>query len=117
MKKYRDRFSIYTDEDPCFIWCPGESFDDEDDVRMCCSLAANPQDVVKDFDYLIGNANVFPNLTAVNLSMANNTFHESTCDDILYFNYYQSLLNNGVIPVLASGNEYTNGSLPESAGI
>ena len=49
--------------------------------------------------------------------MANNTFHESTCDDILYFNYYQSLLNNGVIPVLASGNEYTNGSLPESAGI
>ena len=104
-----------TDEDPYFIWCPGESFDDEDDVRMCCSYAANPQDVVKAFDYLIGNANAFPNLIAVNLSMANNIFHESTCDDNLYFSYYQLLLNNGVIPVLASGNEYTNGSLPESA--
>ena len=104
-----------TDEDPYFIWCPGESFDDEDDVRMCCSFAANPQDVVKAFDYLIGNANAFPNLTAVNLSMANNIFHESTCDDNLYFSYYQLLLNKGVIPVLASGNEYTNGTLPESA--
>ncbi len=108
-----------TERDSFFDWCSGEEFtpdgEEEPEIRKCCANAANPQDTAKAFDYLIGHAKDFPNLTAVNLSMANNTFHETTCDDHLYFGFYQTLLENGVIPVVASGNEYKNNSLPESA--
>lgn len=108
-----------TEDDSFFNWCPWEEFPDEGEeepeIRKCCTTAANPQDTAKAFDYLIGHAQDYPNLTAVNLSMANNKFHETACDEIQNYNYFQSLLKNGIIPVLASGNEYTNDSLPESA--
>ena len=101
-----------------FDWCPWEEFapdGEEPETRKCCTTAANPQDTAKAFDYLIGHAQDYPNLTAVNLSMANNKFHETACDEIQNYNYFQSLMENGIIPVLASGNEYKNDSLPESA--
>lgn len=108
-----------TEEDSFFDWCPWEDFtpegEEEPEVRKCCANAANPQDTAKAFNYLIGHAKDYPNLTAVNLSMANNIFHETACDDHRNFGYFQSLLENGIIPVLASGNEYKNNSLPESA--
>ncbi len=101
-----------------FDWCPWEKFapdGEEPETRKCCTTASNPQDTAKAFDYLIGHAQDYPNLTAVNLSMANSKFHETACDDIENYNYFQSLLKNGIIPVLASGNEYKKDSLPESA--
>lgn len=101
-----------------FDWCPWEKFapdGEEPENRKCCTTAANPQDTAKAFDYLIGHAQDYPNLTAVNLSMANSKFHETACDEIQNYNYFQSMLENGIIPVLASGNEYSNDSLPESA--
>ena len=108
-----------TEEDSFFDWCPWEDFtpegEEEPEIRKCCANASNPQDTAKAFDYLIGHAKDYPNLTAVNLSMANNIFHETACDDHRNFGYFQSLLENGIIPVVASGNEYKNNSLPESA--
>ena len=108
-----------TDEDMFWDWCPWEEYPEDDEeepeVRKCCGSASNPQDTVKAFDYLVGHAKDFPNLIAINLSMTNNKFHETACDDHLYFGCYQSLLENGMIPVVASGNEYKNDSLPESA--
>ena len=106
-----------TDEDSFFDWCIWEDDkeDKDDNDRMCCAVAANPQDTVKAIDYLIGHAKDYPNLTAVNMSKANSTFHKTACDNVLYFSYFQSLLEHGMIPVLASGNEYSNDSLPESA--
>ena len=105
-----------TPDDLFFDWCPEESFDDDDEKdRMCCATASNPQDTAKAFEYLIEHAQDYPNLTAVNLSMANSIFHKSSCDDIRNYDYFKSLLENGIIPVIASGNEYKNGSLPESA--
>lgn len=102
-------------DDDYFDWCPWEDEDEEKDARMCCTTASNHQDTYKAIDYLIGHADEFPNLTAVNMSKANSTFHEGACDSNPYFRYYQALLDAGMIPVLASGNEYKNGSLPESA--
>lgn len=116
---YTDIEWTCTEDDSFFEWCPWEEFtpegEEEPEIRKCCTTASNPQDTARAFDYLIGHAQDYPNLTAVNLSMANSKFHETACDEIQNYNYFQSLLGNGIIPVLASGNEYKNDSLPESA--
>lgn len=116
---YTDIEWTCTEEDSFLDWCPWEDFPEEGEekpeTRKCCTTASNPQDTAKAYNYLIEHGRDYPNLTAVNLSMANSIFHEAACDEIQNYNYFQSLLENGIIPVIAAGNEYENVKLPESA--
>lgn len=105
-----------TEDDSFYDWCPWEDFDDEDDTeRDCCLTASLSKDSARAYDFLIEHAADYPNLVAVNLSYANSVFHETACDNIIQYDYFRRLLEVGVITVNASGNEYKNNELPESA--
>ncbi len=78
---------------------------------LCCAYTFGLEDQLRAFDYILCKANVEGiNITAVNMSFSNGLENPNACDNDFRRPYFQKMVDSGIIPVAASGNEkYNNG--------
>ena len=89
-----------------------------DHAGLCCKSSLRNKEIGQAYDYLLNLAKTKNiQIDALNMSYGGGKEYAAACDDINPFEkkYFDQMLDLGIVPIVAAGNNYYNNGLSDAA--